>query len=337
MTATRRPPFDLRAHGSQPALLTADGTLTYADVAERVETVLDRLGPERRLVLLRGRTSVDFVVFLLAAFAGGHPVIVAPPVRQDRADDLADRYDPDIVIDADRHHVDVRRAASAHVLHPDLALLMSTSGSTGSPKLVRLTRDGVRSNAAAITTYLDLTPQDRGILTLPLHYCYGLSILTSHLYAGAATIVTEWSVLDACLWELAAEHGATGVAGVPHTFDQLEQLGFPELDSLRYVTVAGGKLAPERVADLVGLGRSRGWNFVVMYGQTEATARMAYLPPDLAERYPQAVGVAVPGGNLRLDHPDEHGVGELVYAGPNVMMGYAESPADLARAPAHRR
>ncbi len=329
--------FDLRAHGRRPALLAADEMVTYADLADRVESLLTRLGAPRRLVLLRGRTSVDFVVALTAAITGGHPVIVAPPLRPGQTDELRETYDPDIVIDTDRaaDSVLMARAASAHELHPDLALLLSTSGSTGSPKLVRLTHAGVRSNAAAIATYLDLTEADRGILTLPLHYCYGLSILTSHLYAGAATIVTDWSVLDRCLWDLAAEHRATGVSGVPHTFDQLDQMGFPELPSLRYVTVAGGKLPPERVTQYHELGRSRGWDFVVMYGQTEATARMAYLPPQLAARYPHAVGVAIPGGCLRVDHADEHGVGELVYAGPNVMMGYAETPADLARGRDH--
>jgi acyl-CoA synthetase (AMP-forming)/AMP-acid ligase II len=326
--------FDLRAHGARPALLAAEETLTYADLANRADDLLTELGPERRLILLRGRTSVDFVVALMAALVGRHPVIVAPPQRRGRADDLFDVYDPDIVIDTDAggrdHQVTVRRDRSAHALHPDLALLLSTSGSTGSPKLVRLSHTGLRSNAAAIATYLKLTEQDRGILTLPLHYCYGLSVLTSHLYAGAATIVTDWSVLDPCLWDLARTHRATGLAGVPHTFDQLDQLGFPELPSLRYVTAAGGKLAPERVTHYLGLGQSRGWDFYVMYGQTEATARMAYLPPDLAEAHPSAVGVPIPGGSLRIEHADDQGIGELVYAGPNVMMGYAHAPADLA-------
>ena len=332
MTATGRPPFDLHAHGSRPALLSAcDPPVTYADLARRVDALVDQWGPDRRLILLRGRTSVEFVVALLAALHGKHPVIVAPPLRPGDPDELAQVYNPDIVIDADLDHTEVRRATSAHTLHDDLALLMSTSGSTGSPKLVRLTREGLRSNAAAIATYLDLTDADRGILTLPLHYCYGLSVLTSHLYAGAATVVTDWSVLDTCLWDLAVEHRVTGIAGVPHTFDQLDRLGFPDVPSLRYVTVAGGKLAPERVAQYLELGRTRGWDFVVMYGQTEATARMAYLPPELAERHPEAMGVAIPGGNLRLDHLDDRGVGELVYAGPNVMMGYAEAPLDLAR------
>jgi len=322
--------FDLRAHGGRPALLAADESLTYAELADRAATMSRAWGPERRLVLLRGRTSIEFVVALTAALVAEHPVIVAPPLRPGQIDELTDTYDPDIVIDTDLGRVDVRRTVSAHSLHPDLALLMSTSGSTGSPKLVRLSRTGVRANAAAIATYLDLTPQDRGVLTLPLHYCYGLSILTSHLYAGAATIVTDWSVLDSCLWDLAATHHATGLAGVPHTFDQLDQLGFPELPSLRYVTAAGGKLAPERVTHYLELGRSLGWDFFVMYGQTEATARMAYLAPELAETHPAAIGMAIPGGELRVDRADHEGVGELVYTGPNVMMGYATGASDLA-------
>ena len=140
-----------------------------------------------------GRNSVQRGRAMIAALGGGHPVILAPPLRDGQADDVDATYDPDIVIDTDRvpgHRVNVRRATSTHTLHPELALMLSTSGSTGSPKLVRLTHSGLRSNAAAIATYLHLTGQDRGILTLPLHYCYGLSILTSHLYAGAACVVS---------------------------------------------------------------------------------------------------------------------------------------------------
>lgn len=323
--------FDLRRHGTNPLLLSSDGALTYADVAVRADALRDRLGPERRLVLLRGRTSVDLIITLCAVLAGRHPVIVAPPARSDGRDELESNYCPDIVIDTDAGTVDVRRDRSAHLLHPDLALLLTTSGSTGSPKLVRLSRGALRSNAASIATYLNLTDRDRALLTLPLHYCYGLSVLTSHLYAGAALVVSDHSVLDSCLWDLARHHRATGMAGVPYSFEQLDQAGFPEIPTLRYVTQAGGKLPADRVRQHVELGRSRGWDFFVMYGQTEATARMAYLPPELAAHYPGAIGVAIPGGRLRVENPDTCGVGELVYSGPNVMMGYATGAADLCR------
>ena len=128
----------------------------------------------------------------------------------------------------------------------------------------------------------------------------------------------------------------TSFAGVPYTFDLLDQSGFAERDlpRLRYVTQAGGRLAPERVRSLAALGERRGWDFFVMYGQTEATARMAYLPPELASAYPHTIGAAIPGGRLSIEPvprpTDDTGVGELVYEGPNVMLGYSDSPADLA-------
>lgn len=350
--------FDLRQHADRPALLTADGVVTYAELADRADALSATWGTERRLVLLQGPRSVDVVVALVAAWQGGHPVMLAG--SDAHADALIQTYAPDIVIRPDHaspplsggsataksemrllthrpHSADAEIRLLSHrpgvgrELHPELALLMSTSGSTGSPKLVRLSRGAVRANAAAIATYLNLTPADRGLLSLPPHHCYGLSILMSHLYAGAAVVVTDHSVLDSCLWDLAAQHSVTGFAGVPYTFEQLAQTGFPDLPSLRYVTQAGGKLSPERVREHVHLGQRRGWDFYVMYGQTEATARMAYLPPTLAEAHPDAVGIAVPGGRLRIDSPDSRGVGEIVYTGPSVMMGYATERADLAR------
>ncbi len=127
----------------------------------------------------------------------------------------------------------------------------------------------------------------------------------------------------------------TSFAGVPYTFDLLDAAGWPDLPTLRLVTQAGGRLAPDKVRTLAAQGRREGFELVVMYGQTEATARMAYLPPDLADTYPDAIGVPIPGGDLRIDLLEGRrpGIGELVYTGPNVMMGYAHSVADLALGP----
>jgi acyl-CoA synthetase (AMP-forming)/AMP-acid ligase II len=283
--------------------------------------------------MLAASNTVDAVVAYLAALSGGHPVLLLPADRSAHADTLADAYDPDVVFRSGAAGWELvqRRNGTAHDLHPDLALLLSTSGSTGSPKLVRLSRANVRSNAESIAAALDIQGTDRAATTLPMHYCYGLSVINSHLLSGAGLILTELSVLDSCFWDLFTAAGGTTFAGVPYTFDLLEQSGFTEreLPSLRYVTQAGGRLGAERVAQWAALGRRRGWDLYVMYGQTEATARMAILPPDLALEQPQAIGMPVPGGSLRLDPS----TGELLYRGPNVMMGYASGPADLAEGP----
>jgi acyl-CoA synthetase (AMP-forming)/AMP-acid ligase II len=321
--------LDLRAHGDRVAIHTSAGRLTYGELADRVDDVARRLGPTRRLVLVEGSNTVESLTTYLAALTHGHVVLLAP--AGDPAGRLADAWDPDVVA-ADALHE--RREGTAHDLHPDLALLVSTSGSTGSPQLVRLSHDNLRSNAASIAEYLRLTPDDRAITSLPMHYCYGLSVVHSHLLVGAGLVLTDLSVVDECFWRLAADAGATSFAGVPYTFEQLECSGFAErrLPALRYVTQAGGRMPPERVERWREHGRATGWDLVVMYGQTEATARMAWLPPELAATHPAAVGVPIPGGAFRLEPVEdvEPGVGELVYSGPNVMQGYAATPADLA-------
>ncbi|WP_210572533.1 AMP-binding protein [Streptomyces sp. GESEQ-4] len=328
----------LAAHGDRVALLTPDGELTYGELAEKVAQLAALLGTRRRLVLLAGANTADALIAYLAALAAGHPVLLVPGDNDEAVRSLTAAYDPDVVIGADpsgHWRLDERRTVSAHALHPDLALLLSTSGSTGSPKLVRLSYENLEANAESIATYLDIREADRAATTLPMHYCYGLSVINSHLLRGAGLILTDRSVADDGFWGLfRAAHGTT-FAAVPYTFDLLDRTGFADLrlPHLRCITQAGGRLAPERVGHYAELGRRDGWDLYVMYGQTEATARMAYLPPHLAATHPETIGVPIPGGSFHLEpHPDWPGAdtGELVYAGPNVMLGYAEHPTDLA-------
>ncbi|MCE5287956.1 MAG: AMP-binding protein [Nocardiaceae bacterium] len=308
----------------QSALIGGGAELTYRALADRVNEVADRLGTERRLVLIEAENDIDGIVNYLGALSAGNVVLLAGSNNQD----VVATYDPDVVI-ASRNGkwatTEIRRT-TAHDLHPDLALLLSTSGSTGSPKLVRLSYRNLLSNAASIAGYLHLTSRDRAITTLPPYYCYGLSVLHSHLLAGASIVLNEHSVVDREFWDEFRRWGCTSFAGVPHTFDLLDRTGFDEMElpSLRYVTQAGGRLGPDRVRHFAELGQRRGWDLYVMYGATEATARMGYLPPDLAVDHPGSIGVAVPGGHFDIDDS-----GELIYSGPNVMMGYAERGSDL--------
>ena len=325
----------LRDFGDAPALITPERTVTYSDLAAQVQRETSRLGETRRLVLIAGANEIDVITVYLAALLAGHPVLLAPGDNPVAVEGLIDAYRPDVVVRTvdGSAVIEERGDGAAHVLHPDLALLLSTSGSTGSPKLVRLSHRNVQSNAESIAEYLDIRGTDRAVTTLPMHYCYGLSVIHSHLLCGAAVVLTTYSVTDPEFWTLFRNHRCTSFAGVPYTFDLLDRFGFDELDlpDLRYITQAGGRLSPDRVRAYSQSGRERGWDFFVMYGQTEATARMAYLPPEFAADHPQSIGRAVPGGSFRLASvpgaPD--GVGELIYRGPNVMLGYAHTPEDL--------
>ncbi|WP_197415511.1 AMP-binding protein [Mycobacterium sp. IS-1590] len=321
----------LRGYGDNVAVHTDAQRLTYAALADRVAAAMIDLGQSRRLVLLETRNDIDTLVHYLAALAADHVVLAVPAGREHST--ILRTYHPDTVIaDGAIHH---RRSAGGHRLHEDLAMLMSTSGTTGSPKLVRLSRGNLLSNACAIADYLDIGETDRAATTLPMSYCYGLSVVNSYLLRGAGLILTDLSVTDDRFWDLFRRHRGTSFAGVPYTFELLERIKFDTMDlpDLRYVTQAGGHMPAERVRRFAELARSHGWQLFVMYGATEATARMAYLPPEHALSRPEAIGRPIPGGSFTIEPSGEgtdDAVGELVYRGPNVMMGYARGPADLA-------
>ena len=324
----------LSRHGERLAVATRTELLSYRDLAARAAAVAAELAGTRRLVLLETRNDLHTLVHYLGALAAGHVVLPMPGGRP--YPEITATYAPDVVIDGDGiREISSAEPGSARLLHPDLALLLSTSGSTGSPKLVRLSAHNVIANARAIAEYLGLRDTDRAATTLPMSYCYGLSVIHSHLLVGAGLILTDTSVVDDEFWELFRRHRGTSLAGVPYTFDLLDRVGFADMDlpDLRYLTQAGGRLAPERVRAYAELGERSGWRFFVMYGATEATARMAYLPPELARSRPDAIGRPIPGGSFRIDPVEgwDDGAGELVYQGPNVMMGYARDRSDLAR------
>ncbi|MDJ0459887.1 AMP-binding protein [Arthrobacter sp. NQ7] len=327
--------WGLADYGDTPAIITDRVTLSYRELAERVEGFARKLGTGRRLVALAASNDVESLVAYLAALVGGHPLILLPEDKPSSLDTLVSAYDPDVVIRPGNGNMSLleRRQGSRHELHPDLALLLSTSGSTGSPKLVRLSHGNLQANAESIASYLSITAEDRAATTLPMSYCYGLSVINSHLLRGATLVLTGLSVVDPCFWELFRQRHCTSFAAVPYTFELLDRVGFGALDlpDLRYITQAGGRLAPAQVRRYAHLGGLQGWELFVMYGQTEATARMAYLPPHLAAEHPEAIGLPVPGGAFRIDPVDGLQHGELVYSGPNVMLGYAETPEDLAR------
>lgn len=228
---------------------------------------------------------------------------------------------------------------NVYPLSENLALLLTTSGSTGSPKLVRQSYDNIRANTESIVEYLRLDATERPITTMPMSYTYGLSIINSHLWVGASIILTQETLMQREFWRQFTDYGATSFGGVPYIYEMLEKLRFFRMDlpKLRTMTQAGGKLSAELHRKYAEYALQSGKNFIVMYGQTEATARMSYLPAEKSLEKYGSMGIAIPGGEFSLididgfeiDEPEV--TGELVYKGANVTLGYAESGKDLIK------
>ena len=312
------------------------------DVA-RVGAALPRVGRKSLGLLMAQNRYECLVAYLAALSAGSALMLLDAALNPELLRQLAVLYPADWIF-ALRPGADFagyRQSASCEPglfeietphklqIHPDVALLLSTSGSTGSPKLVRLSLRNLQANADSIVQYLQLTPQERPITSLPMAYSYGLSVINSHLHAGATIIFTEDGVLRREFWDAVERCGCTSFAGVPYTYEVLLQTGLLKKrgSSLRVLTQAGGKLDERYVRQLWSLAQLRGWKFFVMYGQTEAAPRMSYVPFEQLGRKIGSIGVAVPYGRLTLDQR----TGELVYCGPNVMLGYAECREDLAK------
>lgn len=228
---------------------------------------------------------------------------------------------------------------SVFSLNDELALLLTTSGSTGSPKLVRQSYKNIEANTKSIVEYLNLSVKERAITTLPMNYTYGISIINTHLWVGASIILTDKGLMQKEFWQQMKEFEATSFGGVPYTYEMLNRLRFErmQLPALRYVTQAGGKLSPQLHEKFAKWAIDSGKEFIVMYGQTEATARMSYLPAEKALEKYGSMGIAIPGGKFSLidvdgnEIKDPETVGELVYTGDNVTLGYAECGDDLSK------
>lgn len=330
--------------------------LTYSDLLTVVSSWEHLLRSHRkRLIAFFSDNSATSIAIYLAALRTRQTLMLNNSTTDPSlAHTLCDIYQPDLVINAG-HSPLVTNGYTAttspssdmcvvtalqpceEAIFEDTAVLLSTSGTTGSPKLIRLSYNNLQANAKAIAQYLGITNTETPATSLPLSYSYGLSVVNSHLYAGANMLCTNASLMTKEFWEQFKESRCSSFAGVPFSYAMLERLRFERmtLPSLRTITQAGGRLAPEKIQLFADIAKRKDFRFFVMYGQTEATARIAYVPSERALDKVGAIGIPIPGGHLALQQngckiTEPHQEGELVYTGPNVMLGYAESRASLA-------
>jgi len=216
------------------------------------------------------------------------------------------------------------------------AVLMFTSGTTARPKAVRVTHGNIQANADSIITYLGLRSDDRVLVILPFFYCYGASLLHTHLRCGGRVVLCNSFVFPETALDLLEREECTVLAGVPSSFQLLLRAStFAQraLPSLRLIQQAGGKLPPVFVEELLAAKHTA--RLFVMYGQTEATSRLSYLPPDKLRDKPGSVGQGIPGVELRVLNEDGEPVspgqrGEIYATGASICPGYYQDPEGSA-------
>lgn len=321
--------------------------ITYSQLQNDVSDINERWKTySKSLVFLLCKNTYSAICIYLSALQSKHTVCMLPSdIEPELLSNLLERYEPEWIAFADSYALaaELRQTEAVRIheywLHhlgktrekapifSELAVLLSTSGTTGSPKMVRLSYDNLNSNASSIKDYLELDNNAKPITTLPISYSYGLSVINSHLAARSTILLTEETIISRKFWNSVEEHQATSIAGVPYTYQILHKMGIEKKlpSSLRQFTQAGGRLPDHLQEHFAKAFEEKGIKFYMMYGQTEATARMSYLPPDKVIEKRGSIGIAIPGGNLQISETEE-----LIYKGPNVMLGYAENRDDLA-------
>lgn len=335
--------WNLEQYGNASAVILQDlSAISYQELASKADAFAARLGHGKKLLFVLANNNLESLTAYLACLRSGHvPLLLAANIDPELLALLCGTYQPDFLWQlgsSGNYELLKQKPSRSSGLHPGLALLLSTSGSTGSPKLVRLSGMNLNSNAESIAEYLHLTEDEKAITVLPMNYTYGLSVINSHLAVGAAILLTDDTVIQKEFWDFFKTAGGTSLVGVPYTYMIYRRAGVftkLELPTLRYMTQAGGKLPAEDVEKVATWCRTHNVKFYVMYGQTEATARMSYLPPEKTLEKCASVGIAIPGGRFAIidengnEFPEPERVGELVYYGPNVSLGYAETAEDL--------
>lgn len=333
-------------------------TLSYGDLC-RYANDLKQVLPYRTLTFIMSENCAGSLVGFTSFMNNGVvPLVLSNKTEKSLFENLFTTYKPEYIWCSDERVAEfgfpaiysslgyslVKTDFDTPSLYEDLSLLLPTSGSTGSPKLVRHSYRNIEANAENVVKLFGLTEDERAMASLPMHYTMGLSVICSHLKAGATVLLCGKSLLDKGFWSMLKDQHASSFTGVPYSYELLSKLRFFRMDlpDLKTITQGGGKLTPELWMQLAQYAEDKGKRFVATYGQSECSARMAYLPAELAKEKICSIGIAEPGGKLSIlndsgcETTEGEDSGELIYRGENVTLGYATCMDDLRKGDENR-
>lgn len=324
-------------------------SVTYEDVCNFSKEFAIYL-PQRSLIFLLAENRIGSLLGYTAALSNRIvPLIISANTEEGLYNHLYDLYQPEYlwmpeakaegkeIIFSAWEYCLVKTGNQPTLMYDELSLLLPTSGSTGSPKLVRHSYRNIEANADNVRRLFKLDGSEKAMAILPMHYTMGLSVIASHLLAGATLLLSGRSLLDKGFWATLKE--ATSFTGVPYSYEILTKMRFTRMDlpNLKVITQGGGKLTEAMWNTLAQYAQDKGKQFIATYGQSECTARMAYLPAEMALDKVCSIGIAEPGGQLSIveDNGNEtfegEAQGEMVYRGENVTLGYATCREDLLK------
>lgn len=336
--------LDKRNPEAVAAIDSYGNRLTYGGIIELADVIEHNVSP-RSLFFIQTRNDVGGIAWVMATILSGNvPLVLSVNTEQPLLRNLMDTYRPQYMCGPSDgagsiygYSVTVTGEVKCG-MHEELSHLLPTSGSTGSPKLVRHKYDNIEAAGLNISTFFRLTEADRPLMVLPLHYTMGLSMVFSHLKVGATVLITDLSMTAPQFWKFIKEERATSFTGVPFCYEILDKMRFTRMNLpyLTLLTQGGGRMSADLNLKFAEYCRDKGKRWVATYGQSEGTARMAWLPEEYAITKIGSIGIAVPNGRLSLRDADGNEInespatGEMCYEGRNVTMGYARCREDLA-------
>ena len=309
---------------------------------------------KKKLILVLMDNEIETIISMIGSDIAENVIMaVNSQINQIALNELVKDYKPDYIFFNKRNKIAVSdysfkcdfenyRLISNNInyknnFNNELCMLISTSGSTGSKKQVMLTKKNLISNTMSIIKDLGVNSEDICITTLPPSYVYGMSIINTHLFSGAKILLNKSSVIEKEFWNKIRKFNVTNFGGVPYTYELIHKyfLKKENFQKIRYITQAGGFLSDKIKLEIITFLGKFHKKFITMYGAAEGTARLSYLPWESALKKNGSIGIAISGGNLSIvdtkgtEIKKPYQVGELVYKGENVFLGYSNSYKDL--------
>lgn len=346
--------FDLDKKQGLALVDTAGSSMTYPELTECIRTIKALRLPRSVVFILADNNVESLAIFLGMIESQMIPLLLNAGLDQSLLTAYLDVYEPRYICRPKSHmpmsgelrsvldvggYVIVECRHEVYTVNEALAFLLSTSGTTGSPKLVRHRLSNMVENAKNVAKAFRFTEKERALANLPIYFTQGLNVALANLCVGATVILSNLNLMSKEFWTMLREQRVTSITGVPFSYEVMIRLGFLKMNlpDLKIINEGGGRLNSRLFKAIAEYAQRTGKQFIPTYGSTETTSRMAYLPPELSINKIGSIGHALPGGRIELIDDNGNVItvpytqGELVYYGPNVTLGYAFCREDLRK------